>query len=105
MSEQMEDRIESRGAKRKERIDKIKAQEQLATREVMATVQGRLFVSRILKGTGFLSISFTGSSETFFREGRRSVGLQLYNELMDLCPDLYWQMVKEQLPTTEVSNG
>lgn len=44
---------------------------------VMRTPQGRRAIWRILCSTGARRSSFTGNSETFFREGERNVGLRL----------------------------
>jgi len=64
-------------------------------RNVMGTRAGRRTVFRILDSTGLTSQSFTGNSETFFREGKRSIGILLHNELQDICPDLYTLMQTE----------
>lgn len=89
------DEVESGQSKRKAKVKELQLVEEAATITVMGLKEGRRVVWRILDGSGFLTSSFTGNSTTFFKEGRRSVGEQLYNELMDLCPDLYWLMVNE----------
>lgn len=95
---------EGRQAKRKDQVVILQAIQKDSVLKTMSSKEGRLFIGRILERTGYMTPSFTGSSETFFREGRRSIGLQIYNELMAVCPDLYWQMVQE-LSTKEASNG
>lgn len=92
-----------RSAKIKSRERKL--QDESDTVAVMSTRSGRRLVWRIYNGSGFLSQSFTGNSMTFFKEGRRSVGKQLYDELMDICPDLYAQMVSENKPKKERPNA
>lgn len=94
MEPEMEEN-EVQHAKRKSAVKELQLIEAEATKTVMGLKEGRRVVWRILDGSGFLTSSFTGNSTTFFKEGRRSVGEQLYNELMDLCPDLYWLMVNE----------
>ena len=72
---------------------------------VMSSKEGRRTVWRILKTTGFFLTSFTGNSETFFMEGKRYIGKLLYDELNDLCPDLFNQMMSENREKKEASNG
>jgi hypothetical protein len=45
--------------------------------EFMGTSAGRRLMHRWLQDTGIYTKSYTGNSETFYREGRRSVGLDL----------------------------
>lgn len=52
-----------------------------ALNHVLSTELGRWFFCRIFDYTGVLKRSFTGNSETFFNEGRRSVGLTYMNML------------------------
>lgn len=63
---------------------------------LMADKRGRRFMWRLLERTGIYRSSFTGNSETFFREGERNVGLAVMADLMDFCPERYAQMIKEQ---------
>ena len=63
---------------------------------LMRRAEGRRFIWRLLTWTHVFRSSFTGNSETFFREGERNVGCRLMNEIHTHCPDLYLTMVKEQ---------
>lgn len=58
--------------------------------------QGRRIVWRLLEKTGVFRCSFTGNSETFFREGMRNVGLMLLAQINEVCPEQYTLMVQEQ---------
>lgn len=64
-------------------------------RKVMATPEGRRVVWRWLAAARVFGRCYTGSSETFYREGRREYGLQLFSEVLEACPDLYSQAVHE----------
>jgi hypothetical protein len=44
---------------------------------------------------GIFRSSFTGNSETFFNEGKRSIGLFVLDELMQAKPDAFALMQKE----------
>jgi len=66
-------------------------------RQVMGTPAGRRFVWRLLGNCRIYQSSFTGSSETFFFEGQRKVGLELLAQIHRHCPDLYLQAQKEAM--------
>lgn len=63
---------------------------------LMGSKRGRRIVWRLLERTGVYRSSFTGNSETFFREGQRNVGLMLMAQIHEVCPDQYALMLKEQ---------
>lgn len=63
---------------------------------VMRSKQGRRFIWRLLTWAHVFQTSFTGNSETFFREGERNIGVKLINEIHSHCYELYGTMVKEQ---------
>lgn len=62
---------------------------------IMNSPQGRRFVTRLLDITGFQRSSFTGNSTTFFNEGARNVGLQIWADIQEF-PELYLRMLQEQ---------
>lgn len=65
---------------------------------LMNSKRGRRIVWRLLSATGVYRQSYTGNgSETFFREGARSIGLQIVAQLhaIDGGPELYAQMRNE----------
>lgn len=64
-------------------------------RRLMDTDYGRRFVWRLLGQAGTFQLSFTGNSETFFNEGRRSLGTELYGQLHEHCLDQYLVMMHE----------
>lgn len=63
---------------------------------LMGNAQGRRLMQGWLKKTGVYEQSFTGNSETFFKEGRRSVGLDLLGAINTLCPSNFITMLEEQ---------
>lgn len=79
------------------RSAKIKRDQEIADfKWLVESKQGRRFLWRLLEKTGVYRSSFTGSSETFFLEGQRNIGLLLVSELNAICPDVYSTMLKEQ---------
>lgn len=84
------------------KVEQAAADEDL--RFIMGSASGRRFVWRILETAGLYRSSFTGNSETFFREGMRNIGLQLVGQIHSVCPDQYAIMVKESQLDKE-SNG
>lgn len=64
-------------------------------RKLMAEPWGRRIVWRTLQRCGVFHSSMTGNSETFYREGRRSIGLEFLLNCNSLCPSEYKLMVEE----------
>lgn len=62
----------------------------------MGAKRGRRIAYRILDRSGVFRSSFTGNSETFFREGMRNVGLILLNQIHEVVPESYVLMMKER---------
>lgn len=63
---------------------------------LMAHKQGRRIMWRLLEFAGVYRTSFTGNSETFFREGQRNVGLKFLAEVQENSPDEYLKMLKKE---------
>ena len=72
---------------------------------VMNTVPGRRFAYWLLDGVCKLhAASYAGGREdTFYREGRRAVGIELMLAAQDACPALYRQMLVEALSDAELN--
>lgn len=65
---------------------------------MLSTPAGRRFYWRLLdQVAGVFSGTFTGSSQTFYAEGRRSVGIDLMREGQRVAPELYVRTLTEQL--------
>ena len=64
-------------------------------RQIVSTPAGRAWLHGHLEGCGAFRSSFTGNSETFFREGERNVALRVLAELMRDHPDSYTLMCRE----------
>ena len=62
---------------------------------LMAHKPGRRIVWRLLGEAGVYRTSFTGNSETFFREGKRSLGLFVLDEVMSSSHEQFMAMFKE----------
>lgn len=62
---------------------------------ITSSKRGRAILSEILTRCGVYSSSFTGNSETFFREGQRNVGLYVLKQIQENAPEHYLEMVKE----------
>ena len=62
---------------------------------LMSSKQGRRVVWRLLGKAGVFQSSFTGNSETFFREGKRAMGLGMLADITEHAPDSYVLMLTE----------
>jgi hypothetical protein len=64
----------------------------LAVKSVFGNKQGRMVLHHILSFCGIYQSTFTGNSSTFFKEGKREVGLRLI-DLVGI--DTYIETLKE----------
>ncbi len=77
---------------------KEEEKEALETRDlltVLGTPEGRRVLWGILERCGVYKTSFTGNSETFFNEGKRSIGLELISKIGTASDDALFTMMKE----------
>lgn len=81
--------------KRKERQKRKRDRELSDIREVLLKPEGRRFIWRLLSEAGVFRGSFTGNSETFFKEGQRDIGLLVLRDCMEAKPDSFSQMQRE----------
>lgn len=58
-------------------------------------VRGRRLYWHWLGNAHIFKTSFTGNSETFFREGERNIGLKMLDDLNAHCPQAYVLMQQE----------
>lgn len=67
-------------------------------RAVLSTPEGRRFFFRLLDGVCNLhGGTFTGNSQTFHLEGRRSVGVELLKEAQGVAPEAWALALQEQM--------
>lgn len=66
-------------------------------RIILNTTEGRRFYSRYLHICGLFKSSMTGNNTTFFQEGERNIGLKLFTDMNEAAPELYIEMLKEEL--------
>lgn len=57
--------------------------------------QTRRVLFGLIEATGTFSTSFTGNSGSYFNDGRKSVGLELFHEIMAQAPDKFTEMWTE----------
>ena len=63
--------------------------------KVLESEPGRRFLWYLMHRAHVFRSSFTGNSETFFREGERSVGLFVLAGVLDVGPEVFGKMQKE----------
>ena len=82
----------------KEAAQKVKygrEQELNDVKAILATKEGLRFMWRYLTECGIFKTSMTGSSQTFFLEGRRDIGLRLLADVNEADPEAYFRMLSE----------
>lgn len=86
------------GAKKKEEeIVRLRRQRELNDiRTVVASAEGRRLLWKIIAESGVFRKSYRGENNaTNFNEGRRSVGNNLFNDLIEAKPEAFLQMQRE----------
>jgi hypothetical protein len=91
-----------RNARDEKQIERAEEAQKLAVKKrkedlmfVMADPRGRRVVWDQLEFTGVFSVGWDPSAKIHFNAGMRNVGLRLFQELHQVCPDLYLMMAKE----------
>jgi len=88
-------RSPSQIAAEKERLEGIRRADLKDLKALMELPEFRRYVRRYLDATCVFQTTFTGSSETFFKEGKRSVGTTMFGELMEAADDKFLLMMRE----------
>ena len=79
--------------------------EVLDIKHIMSDVSGRRFVWRLLSRCGVYRLSYTGNSDTYFREGERNIGLWLLAELARVDQGLFLQMQQENQKEGDINHA
>ena len=80
-------------AKAKAKVNAEQAKDDIKT--LMAIPAFRRFVWWLLEHTHVFRTSFTGNSETFFKEGERNIGLKVFLRVQECDPEGYSMMARE----------
>ena len=80
-----------------ERLRRRRELEKDDLKKILVTPEGLRFLWRLLEIAGIYQTTFTGNSTSFYNEGKRSVGLQIKADLMDVDPDHEGRMAREFL--------
>lgn len=88
-------RSPSQIAAEKERLANIRKADLKDIRKLLELPEFRRYVRRYLDTTSVFKTTFTGSSETFFKEGQRTVGTTMFGELMEADGDKFLLMMRE----------
>ena len=76
---------------------------QNAVLKLSTSDEGKRFIYHILDLCGIHTSSFTGNSQTFYLEGRRSVGLEIISLMEAVDPRLYPKLLLTM--QEETTNG
>lgn len=77
---------------------KLSEDEERAWKDVLATKSGRKVLTWVVYDLAKVeSTTFTGSSQTFYLEGRRSIGVELLRVIDQCAPDDRVRMIEEML--------
>lgn len=79
------------------RSERIQKAEQEDIRALMERPEFRRYLRRYLEITSVFRTTFTGNSETFFREGQRSIGTTMFGEFHMACGARFMELMVEPL--------
>ena len=83
------------------RAERIESAQLKDLRELMDSPAFRRYLKRYLTICNVFKTTFTGTSETFFKEGQRSVGTTMFGELMQACSPRFHELMAETLASDE----
>lgn len=66
-------------------------------KNVLASESGRSVIWGIMSSCDIFGTSMTGNSQTYFKEGKRALGLELLNEIIATDPSAWIDLQKENL--------
>ncbi len=90
-------RNEARERRRQEAIDdRERARDREGWEYFMADRRGRRLLRRLVRFCGVFDSSYSGNSDTYFREGRRDIGLFILAQLREHAPNQFASAVMEQ---------
>jgi hypothetical protein len=73
----------------------LKAHLTIGLNNIMSTKYGRQYMLTLIKSCNVFSSCYTGDNRTFYSEGKRDVGLNIYRDLQKNCKDEFNLMIKE----------
>lgn len=71
----------------RERFIRKRALEKDDLKKLLGTPEGLRFIWRVLELAGIYRTTFTGNSTSYFNEGKRSLGLEIKTDLLEVDPD------------------
>lgn len=69
----------------------------LDLKSVLESDAGQAVIWSIISSCGIFNCNMTGNSQTYFREGRRSIGLELMAEVIAANPNVWIEMQRERM--------
>jgi len=94
------DVVNKKAKKEQERLnrerDKRASKDRRVIRMILATEEGREFLHALLEECLVFRSTFVSSSQSYFNEGKRSIGLKFWNLINDADSTAYLKMVNEQ---------
>lgn len=75
---------------KKQKLERLQYIEDI--KEILSTKAGKRFFNKYFSDSMIFVTTFTGNSETFFNEGKRSVGLRLFYDVIEARPELLLEL-------------
>lgn len=91
---------------RKDRDERKRERKMSDIRHEVKNVEGRRLYWGRMSDAGAFRLSYTGdTNDTFFNEGRRSIGLEMLNDLMEAKPEAFAQMQQEHAAEKKIEEN
>jgi hypothetical protein len=92
---------EAQAQHQRDRAERIQAAQLADVAALMNLPAFRRYAKRYLTICNVFTSTFTGNSETFFKEGRRAVGTTMFGEIMQTAPERFAELMAEPMPDDE----
>lgn len=92
MSELTSEEIKARIDKRNHRLRQRQINDMY---KVLGTPEGRRLIFRILSESGMFQMGYIGDNGAFYSQGRRDVGMIVFNDMDNARPEAFAQMRAE----------
>lgn len=84
-----------------ERATRIENDQLADIKKLLGLPEFRRYAKRYMSLCNVFKTTFTGNSESFFREGQRSIGTTMFGEIMQCAPERFAEVMSERLASEQ----
>lgn len=83
----------------------LRAQELADMKHLMSDPVNRRVMWKFLTKGNIFRKTFTGNSSSFYLDGKRELTLEVYQDIMLACPELFWKAQQENFKPEDFSQA